>query len=477
MFKRILIANRGEIARRIARTCRRLGIETVAVHSKADRTSAHLDEADGREVIGGAAAIDSYLNGAAILAAARRTGCDALHPGYGFLSENAAFAQATGDAGLIFIGPPPDVIAAMGDKAEAKRRVAAAGVPVVPGSEEASEHPAEIRDACHRIGYPVILKPVAGGGGKGMTVVRREEDLSEAIERAIRLGRANFADGRLLVERFIANPRHIEVQIFGDAQGRIVHLFERECTLQRNHQKIVEEAPAGALPEATRAALLAAAVRGAEAIGYRNAGTFEFILAPDGAFYFLEVNTRLQVEHPVTEAITGLDLVEWQLRVAAGEALPLSQDEIRRSGHAIECRIYAEDPDNDFQPAPGEALAVRWPAGCRVDAAFDGAGTVPPFYDPMVAKLIVRGHDRADSLHRLLDAVQETVILGLTTNLGFLARLLQDRQVIAGDMDTHLVDRLAAEPPPAGLVAAATAAAIGLGADGGLGTGGAPGAG
>lgn len=462
MFKRILIANRGEIARRIARTCERLGIEYVAVYSDADRHAAHLEGAVQREWIGAASAAESYLNGEAIIAAALRTGCDAIHPGYGFLSENAGFAAAVEKTGLVFVGPAADTIAQMGDKAVAKRLLASANVPVVPGSHAATESLGLIRETCDEIGYPVILKPVAGGGGKGMRVVAQGAELEEAVAGAIRIGKANFGDGRLLVERYVPNPRHLEVQIFGDRHGNIVHLFERECSLQRRHQKIVEEAPACNLPDAVRADLFAAAVRGAQAIGYVNAGTFEFIVAPDGAFYFLEVNTRLQVEHPVTEAITGLDLVEWQLRVAAGEALPLRQEAIEATGHAIECRVYAEDPQRDFAPMPGAALYARWPRRCRVDAAFDIRGDVPSFYDPMVAKLIAHGRDRDESLRHMLAALHDTVVLGLTTNLGFAIDLLNDPRVQAGRLDTHLVDELVehgAHSPPA-LLAAACAAWI-----------------
>ncbi|MGW5425456.1 acetyl/propionyl/methylcrotonyl-CoA carboxylase subunit alpha [Streptomyces sp. NPDC003943] len=440
MVKRLLIANRGEIARRIARTCRRLGIEYVAVHSEADGAAAHLEGAVEHVLIGPAPAADSYLRAEALVDAALRTGCDAVHPGYGFLSENAEFAAAVTDAGLVFVGPDAPTIAAMGDKSTAKRLMAEAGVPVLPGSADATESVDEIRAHAGRIGYPVILKPVAGGGGKGMQVIEREADLAPAVEAAVRLARANFGDGRLLIERYLRRPRHIEVQVFGDTHGDVVHLFERECSLQRRHQKIVEEAPAANLPAAVREALLASAVRGARAIGYVNAGTFEFILDGTGEFFFLEVNTRLQVEHPVTEAITGLDLVEWQLRVAAGERLPLSQPEITASGHAVEVRVYAEDPDADFRPAPGRALAAVWPTGVRVDAAFDDTGDVPVFYDPMIAKLVAHGPARPAALARLLHAVRSTAVLGLTTNLGFLADLLRDPRVSAGLVDTHLVD-------------------------------------
>ncbi|MEU2586525.1 biotin carboxylase N-terminal domain-containing protein [Streptomyces avermitilis] len=501
MVKRLLIANRGEIARRIARTCRRLDIEYVAVHSEADSAAAHLDGAFEQVLLGPSPAADSYLRADALIDAALRTGCDAVHPGYGFLSENPEFAAAVTEAGLVFVGPGADTIAAMGDKATAKRLMAEAGVPVLPGSATATESVDEIRAGAAEIGYPVILKPVAGGGGKGMQVIERESDLAPAVEAAVRLARANFGDGRLLVERYLRRPRHIEVQVFGDTHGTVVHLFERECSLQRRHQKIVEEAPAANLPADLREALLAAAVRGARAIGYVNAGTFEFIVDTDvagadasagagagagagtgagaragvdsgaadgsgGRFYFLEVNTRLQVEHPVTEAITGLDLVEWQLLVAAGEQLPLAQGEITASGHAVECRVYAEDPDADFRPAPGRALAAVWPTDLRVDAAFDGRGEVPVFYDPMIAKLIAHGPARPAALRQLLHAVRSTAVLGVTTNLGFLTDLLRDTRVSAGLTDTHLVDeftaRAARHRRDTDPVAAACAAAMAL---------------
>ncbi|GAB3158401.1 acetyl/propionyl/methylcrotonyl-CoA carboxylase subunit alpha [Amycolatopsis stemonae] len=448
MPKRVLIANRGEIARRIARTCRRLGVDPVAVYSDADAGAAHLDDAVESVHIGPSAARESYLDIDAVVDAALRTDCDAVHPGYGFLSENPEFAARVTEAGLVYIGPDAVTIEAMGDKARARELMAAAGVPVLPGSEHATESADVLLADARRIGYPVILKPVAGGGGKGMRVVHTETELPEAVEEAVRLGRAGFGDGRLLAERYVAAPRHIEVQVFGDRHGNVVHLFERECSLQRRHQKIVEEAPAPHLPATTRRALLEAAVRGATALGYVGAGTFEFILDGDGRFFFLEVNTRLQVEHPVTEEITGLDLVEWQLLVADGEPLLLPQWQIRATGHAIECRVYAEDPEHGFRPAPGHAEVVRWPVGVRVEAAFDESGAVPGFYDPMVAKLVAAGPDRATALAGLRAAIEETTLVGLTTNLGFLAELLAEPRVVEGRVDTHLVDAFTARPAP-----------------------------
>ncbi|VEB39631.1 Acetyl-/propionyl-coenzyme A carboxylase alpha chain [Chromobacterium violaceum] len=462
MFKRILIANRGEIARRIARSCQRLGIEFVAVHSSADAGAEHLRGAVAREWIGEAPASASYLNGQAIIDAALRSGCEAIHPGYGFLSENPGFARAVAEAGLVFIGPDADTIVQMGDKARARQLMEAAGVPVLPGSPEATESYGLIQETCAEIGYPVILKPSAGGGGKGMQVVWSERRCARrwtppCASAAPASGRP-AAGGALRLPA--APPGSADLR---RRRGAAVHLFERECSLQRRHQKIVEEAPACGLPADTREALLAAAVRGAQAIGYRNAGTFEFILAPDGRFYFLEVNTRLQVEHPVTEAITGQDLVEWQLRIAAGEGLPLAQADIRADGHAIECRVYAEDPLREFAPMPGAALHARWPAQLRVDAAFDRGGAVPAFYDPMLAKLIAHGSGRAAALAQLQTGLRDTELLGLTSNLGFLQRLLREPRVQAGQLHTHLVDELAAAPEANRLTCAvACAAAIRL---------------
>tara|TARA_R110000751_G_scaffold24824_7_gene68026 strand:+ start:6506 stop:8434 length:1929 start_codon:yes stop_codon:yes gene_type:complete len=439
-----------------------MGVEHVAVHSDADADAPHLEGAVARVRVGPAPAAQSYLNADALISAALSMACDAVHPGYGFLSENAVFAAAVERAGLTFIGPTPDTIAAMGDKAAAKAMMARAGVPVVPGSVDASDDPTVIAAQLSQVGYPTLLKPVAGGGGKGMTVIESGSG-SDAVASAIRTARAAFGDGRLLVERYVRNPRHVEVQVFGDGRGDVVHLFERECSLQRRHQKIVEEAPAAMLPRPLREALIEAALRGARAISYRNAGTFEFIVGEDGAFYFLEVNTRLQVEHPVTEAITGLDLVEWQLRVAAGEPLPLSQEEIRAAGHAIECRVYAEDAADGFRPAPGEVRKLRWPGGIRVESAVEENTVVPPDYDPMIAKLIIHGNDRSAALAAMCAAIDETAIVGLTTNLGFLRKLLKAPEVVAGEAGTNFIDTGLSrwlDALPAGDAAAAAAAAI-----------------
>lgn len=440
MFKRILIANRGEIACRIARTCQRLGIEYVAVHSLADAGSAHLSGAARTVCLGAGAAAESYLNSGKLLQAAGETSCEAVHPGYGFLSENSEFAASVEATGMAFIGPSPATIAALGDKARAKALMRAAGVPVVPGTDEASDNPATIEALARAIELPVLLKPSAGGGGKGMQIITRYEDLPRLIESAIRLARSSFGDGRMIVERYIEEPRHIEVQVFGDGRGNVVHLFERECSLQRRHQKVMEEAPAPRLPERARQHLLEAAVQGARSLDYRNAGTFEFIMDRDFNCYFLEVNTRLQVEHPVTEAITGLDLVEWQLRVAAGQELPLSQSEISCRGHAIEARIYAEDPAQDFRPSPGTVVRARWPSNLRVDAALDQSGEVPPFYDPMVAKIIASAADRPAALAALKAGLRQTALLGVTSNLGYLLRLLDDPGVLRGQVHTRYLD-------------------------------------
>lgn len=452
MFSRILIANRGEIACRIARTCRRLGIEYVAVYSEADAGALHLEGAAETVCIGAGPSSESYLDMARLIVVATATGCQAVHPGYGFLSENASFASAVEQAGLVFIGPRPETIEAMGDKARSKAMMRAAGVPVVPGSDVASDDPARLVELASEAGFPVLLKPTGGGGGKGMVVVDDPTDLKTAAEATIRQAKASFGDGRLLVERFITAPRHIEVQVFGDSSGNVVHLFERECSLQRRHQKVIEEAPATNLPHATRIAMREAAVKGAAALGYRNAGTFEFIFSPDSSeFFFLEVNTRLQVEHPVTEAITGLDLVEWQLRVAAGDNLPLPQDAIVARGHAMEARICAEDPLLDFRPAPGRITHAGWPASARVDTGVQSGGNVPVFYDPMIAKIIVHEPDRETARRSLHKTLLETQVAGVTTNIGFLATLLTNPAVIAGTADTGLIannlDALVADAP------------------------------
>lgn len=465
MISRLLIANRGEIASRIARTCTRMGIEYVAVYSEADAASPHLRGAVAKTCIGPPMPTQSYLDQARIIAAAHDHACDAIHPGYGFLSENAEFAGAVAAAGLRFVGPSASVIASLGDKAKAKELMHAAGVPTIPGMAHASEDLNDLERAAEAIGYPLLLKPTAGGGGKGMQVVQGPAALRERLEQGMRLARAHFSDGRLILERYLARARHVEVQIFGDSHGNVVHLFERECSMQRRHQKIVEEAPAPGLNEELRSRLFTAAVRGATAVGYDNAGTFEFILDNTGEFYFLEVNTRLQVEHPVTEAITGIDLVEWQLRCASGEPLPLAQTDIHAAGHAFECRIYAEDPTNDFRPAPGKAIHISWPQSARIEAAIVAGGEVTPFYDPMVAKLITRSETRAECLTAMQAALRSTAVLGLTTNLSFLQWIMKDPNVVQGLYHTQYLDDAPFRPRDATAAAMACACAVTLTAE------------
>ena len=455
MFDTVLIANRGEIAVRIIRTLRRLGVRAVAVYSDADADARHVAEADLAVHIGPAAAAHSYLDIDRVIAAARSTGAQAIHPGYGFLAENPAFARACGDAGIAFVGPPASVIAAMGDKIAAKATVAKAGVPVVPGSEGTGLTDEELAAVAEQIGYPVLLKPAAGGGGKGMREVHAPGDLAAAIAAARREARSAFGDDTLLVEKLITTPRHIEVQVLADVHGTVLHLGERECSLQRRHQKIIEEAPSPLLTPEQRERMTAAAVDAARAVGYVGAGTVEFIVEADNPdrFYFMEMNTRLQVEHPVTELVTGLDLVELQLRVAAGEPLPLTQDQVRLDGHAIEARLYAEDPASGFLPTGGRLLAWSEPAGpgVRVDSGVRVGDVVGSDYDPMLAKIIAHGADRAHALRRLDAALADTVLLGLDTNLGFLRELLADEAVQAGRLDTGLVHRWVATRPAAEL--------------------------
>ncbi|MER6402700.1 acetyl-CoA carboxylase biotin carboxylase subunit [Streptomyces viridosporus] len=445
MFETVLVANRGEIAVRVIRTLRSMGVRSVAVYSDADADARHVREADTAVRIGPAPAAESYLSVERLLEAAARTGAQAVHPGYGFLAENAGFARACAEAGLVFIGPPADAIALMGDKIRAKETVRAAGVPVVPGSSGSGLSDAQLADAARGIGMPVLLKPSAGGGGKGMRLVRDSSALADEIAAARREARASFGDDTLLVERWIDRPRHIEIQVLADGHGGVVHLGERECSLQRRHQKIIEEAPSVLLDEETRAAMGEAAVQAARSCGYRGAGTVEFIV-PGGdpsSYYFMEMNTRLQVEHPVTELITGLDLVEWQLRVAAGEPLPFGQDDVRLTGHAVEARICAEDPTRGFLPSGGTVLKLREPRGegVRTDSGLTEGTEVGSLYDPMLSKVIAYGPDRASALRRLRAALAETVTLGVPTNAGFLRRLLAHPAVVSGDLDTGLVER------------------------------------
>ncbi|MFE2146619.1 biotin carboxylase N-terminal domain-containing protein [Streptomyces sp. NPDC059456] len=445
MFSTVLVANRGEIAVRVIRTLRELGIRSVAVFSDADADARHVREADTAVRIGPAAAAESYLSVEKLLDAARRTGAEAVHPGYGFLAENAAFAAACAEAGLAFIGPPASAISLMGDKIRAKETVKAAGVPVVPGSSGSGLSDAELVAAAAEIGMPVLLKPSAGGGGKGMRLVRDAALLGEEIAAARREARSSFGDDTLLVERWVDRPRHIEIQVLADAHGNVVHLGERECSLQRRHQKVIEEAPSVLLTPQIRAAMGAAAVEAARSCGYVGAGTVEFIV-PGGdpsSYYFMEMNTRLQVEHPVTELITGLDLVEQQLRVAAGAELGFGQDDVTLTGHAIEARVCAEDPARGFLPSGGTVLALSEPSGgaVRTDSGLLAGVDTGSTYDPMLSKVIVHGPDRATALRMLRSALADTVILGVQTNAGFLRRLLAHPDVVSGNLDTGLVER------------------------------------
>jgi acetyl-CoA/propionyl-CoA carboxylase biotin carboxyl carrier protein len=470
VFDTVLVANRGEIAVRVLRTLRRLGVRSVAVHSDADARAPHVRLADTAVRIGPAPAVQSYLSIPAVLEAAAATGAQAIHPGYGFLSENTAFAAACADAGIVFVGPPASAIEAMGDKIAAKATVAKAGVPVVPGSDGAGLTDEELAAAVEEIGYPVLLKPSAGGGGKGMREVHRPEDLRDAIVSARREARGSFGDETLLVERLVATPRHIEIQVLADAHGNVVHLGERECSLQRRHQKIVEEAPSALLTGEQREAMGAAAVEAARAVGYTGAGTVEFIVGADDPdrFYFMEMNTRLQVEHPVTEQVYNVDLVEAQLRIAAGEHRPWPE-RIRPYGHSVEARIYAEDPAAGFLPTGGRVLALREPDAhsVRVDSGIAEGDVVGSDYDPMLAKVIAWGEDRDQAIRLLDTALRDTVLLGLDTNIGFLRTLLADPDVRAGRLDTGLVGRrladwTAADLPADVLVAAASHAVLEL---------------
>jgi 3-methylcrotonyl-CoA carboxylase alpha subunit len=479
MFKKILIANRGEIACRVAATARKLGIRTVAVYSDVDADARHVLMCDEAVHIGSPAPKDSYLRGERIIEAARATGAEAVHPGYGFLSENEDFAQACADAGIVFIGPPPSAIKAMGLKAESKQLMEKARVPLVPGYHGANQDPELLKREADRIGYPVLIKASAGGGGKGMRAVNAASEFDAALASCKREAINSFGDDAVLIERYVTRPRHIEIQVFGDTQGNVVYLFERDCSVQRRHQKVLEEAPAPGMTEQRRREMGEAAVAAAKAVGYVGAGTVEFIAEPTGEgdlrFYFMEMNTRLQVEHPVTEAITGLDLVEWQLRVAAGQPLPLTQGELRIHGHAIEARLCAENPDANFLPATGRLDVYRTPdaaaferANVRLDAGVREGDAITPYYDPMIAKLIVWGADRDQALARLDAALAQTHIVGLHTNVAFLRRVVASRSFAQADLDTALIERERAvlfDAPPlpievsaAGVVAHALAA-------------------
>ncbi len=451
MFRKILIANRGEIACRVIATARRLGIATVAVYSEADAGARHTRLADEAWPIGPAPARQSYLVGAKILDVARRSGAEAVHPGYGFLSENAEFASACAEAGVVFIGPPAGAIRAMGSKAEAKALMERSGVPLVPGYHGEAQDLAVLREEAARIGYPVLIKASAGGGGKGMRVVETAGDAEGAVEGAKREALASFGDDRVLVEKYLTRPRHIEIQVFADTHGNTVSLFERDCSIQRRHQKVIEEAPAPGMDPARRAAMGEAACAAARAVGYVGAGTVEFIAEGD-AFYFMEMNTRLQVEHPVTEMVTGLDLVEWQLLVASGESLPRAPDAPR--GHAIEARVYAEDPARDFMPAVGTLVHLRQPrevpGRVRVDTGVVQGDAITPNYDPMIAKLIVWGEDRPDAVRQLAAALAQYEVVGVTTNLGLLRAIAEHPAFAAAELDTGFIARHAAELMPEG---------------------------
>jgi 3-methylcrotonyl-CoA carboxylase alpha subunit len=443
MFTKILIANRGEIACRVARTARRMGIRTVALYSDADADALHVAACDEAYRLGPAAPRDSYLNVAAILAAAAKSGAQAIHPGYGFLSENEAFAEACAAAGVVFIGPPPRAIAAMGSKSAAKIIMGNAKVPLVPGYHGDDQDPKLLAREAVKIGFPVLIKATAGGGGKGMKIVTRAGEFAAALASAQREAKASFGDDRVLLERYLKSPRHIEIQVFADMHGDAVYLFERDCSVQRRHQKVLEEAPAPGMDDARRRAMGDAAVAAAKAIGYVGAGTVEFIVEQDGTFYFMEMNTRLQVEHPVTEMITGLDLVEWQLRVASGEPLPRRQDELAICGHAIEARLYAEDPDRGFLPSIGLVTHWRMPdesPRVRVDTGVREGDEVSPFYDPMLAKLIVWGEDRATACAEMSDALGRCEVVGVATNIAFLERVVAHEAFATARLDTGLIE-------------------------------------
>jgi len=465
MFTKILIANRGEIACRVARTARRMGVRTVAVYSDADAGALHVEACDEAHRLGPPPPRDSYLRGDKIIAIARQAGAQAIHPGYGFLSENAEFAAAVAAAGIVFIGPPPAAIRAMGSKAESKTIMGRAGVALVPGYHGVEQDDALLQRQADAIGYPVLIKASAGGGGKGMRVVERSEDFAAALGSARREANASFGDQTMLLEKYLLEPRHIEMQVFADTHGECIHLFERDCSVQRRHQKIVEEAPAPGMSAVRRAEMGAAAVAAAKAIGYVGAGTVEFIVesAGAGAFYFMEMNTRLQVEHPVTEMITGLDLVEWQLRVAAGERLPRRQDEIAIAGHAIEARIYAEDPDRGFLPSTGRIAYLGSPPPSehvRIDSGVRGGDEISRFYDPMLAKLVASGADRAEALSRLADALAQYRVVGVTTNVAFLQRLIAHPAFAAARLDTGLIARHQADLFPAATAPSARTLAV-----------------
>ncbi|HET9315254.1 MAG TPA: biotin carboxylase N-terminal domain-containing protein [Vicinamibacteria bacterium] len=475
-FRKVLIANRGEIAVRVARTCRAMGIRTAAVYSEPDRDAVHTREADEAYPIGPAEAARSYLDIEAVVAAARRAQADAVHPGYGFLSQNGDFADAVARAGLAFIGPPGPVHRLMGDKKGARRLMASSSVPVLPGYDGDAQDDATLTAEAARIGWPVMIKPSRGGGGKGMRVVRRAADFADALAGSRREARSAFGDDAMVLERFVERPRHVEVQVMADRAGAVLHLLERECSVQRRHQKVVEETPSPALSDAQRRALCEAGVAAARAAGYVNAGTVEFLLDPDGRFYFLEMNTRLQVEHPVTEAVTGLDLVRMQIEVAAGRPLAIAQQDVIGRGHALEMRLYAEDPDRDDLPSPGRVLHVAPPEGpgVRFDSGIAAGSEVTVYYDPLLAKVITWGRDRQESLERMAAALARTAVLGVVTNLSRLRAIAAHPAFVAGDLHTGFLDehlresQAPADPPPLALAAARAALRLSSSTKGGL---------
>jgi acetyl-CoA carboxylase biotin carboxylase subunit len=450
LFRKILIANRGEIALRIIWACRELGIRTVAVHSTADTDSLHVKFADEEVCIGPPANKDSYLNISAVISAAEITGAEAIHPGYGFLAESAHFAEVCRECGLTFIGPEPDVIRMMGEKSEARKRMKAAGVPTLPGSEGLVDEPEEARSIAERVGYPVLIKAAAGGGGRGMRIVQTPEELEPLFDAARTESGAAFGVPDVYIEKFLAEPRHVEFQILGDTHGNLVHLFERECSIQRRHQKLVEESPSTALDDDLRGRMAEAALEAARAAQYVNAGTVEFLLGPDGEFYFIEMNTRIQVEHAVTEMVTGIDLIKEQIRVAAGEPISFTQDDIVSRGHAIECRINAEDPDT-HRPCPGRIQAFHLPGGpgVRVDTASYAEAVIPPYYDSMIAKVIAHGNTRGEAILRMRRALESFVVEGIKTNVALQQRIVSDEDFVRGRFSTRFLERYQRKPTKA----------------------------
>lgn len=442
MFNKILVANRGEVARRIFRACRELGVRSVAVYSEADRGAPWTRLADESYPLPGVTARETYLNQEAIFAVAEAAGAEAVHPGYGFLSENADFAAACEQRGLRFIGPSADAMRQLGSKASARELAVRAGVPVIPGVDGAEYDDASLREASQEIGYPVLIKASAGGGGKGMRVVHKAEEFADALHQARNEARSSFGDDHILLEKYFTEVRHVEVQVLGDRHGNIVHLYERECSVQRRHQKIIEETPSPAIDDAQQRAMCQAALALARSVGYVSAGTVEFITTESGDFYFLEMNTRLQVEHPITELVTGIDIVAWQIRLAAGEPLSFTQEEVRQRGHAVECRVYAEDPANGFLPSTGMLAYYRAPEGpgVRVDDGVEGGTVVSPYYDPLLSKVVTWGAERAEAIRKMKRALQETVVLGVRTNIAYLLAILDEEHFLNGNVTTNYLD-------------------------------------